>query len=194
MNTNEALKAIGKIIGVKLSEEVKLATMKLDNGAVIEAEVFEAGKDVFLVQDDERIAVPVGEYPMEDGNILVVAEEGVIAEIKAADAAEEEVVEEEEMGAEYATKEELGEVKTMLSELKALITELLGEEKLSKEKLAAEKEAEEVKLAAEKLAAEEKAPEFKHSPEKAAEKKALNLGVQQPKSVMDNILQRINNN
>ena len=103
MNTKEALQAIGKILGVQLSEEVKLATMKLDNGAVIEAEVFEAGQDVFLVQDDERIAVPIGEYTMEDGNMLVVAEEGVISEIKAAEATEEEVVE-EDLAADYANR------------------------------------------------------------------------------------------
>jgi hypothetical protein len=185
MNTKEALKAIGNILGVQLSEEVKLATIKLDNGAVIEAEVFEAGKDVFLVQDDERIAVPVGEYPMEDGKVLVVTEEGVISEIKEAESPGDEAVEEEEMAAEYATKEELGEVRNMLTELKTLITDLLGkeEEQLSKDEPAKEE-----------LAAEEKAPEFKHSPEKEAEKKALNLGLEKSKSTMDNILNRIYNN
>jgi hypothetical protein len=187
MNTKEALQAIGKILGVQLSEEVKLATMKLDNGAVIEAEVFEAGQDVFLVQDDERIAVPIGEYTMEDGNMLVVAEEGVISEIKAAEAPGEEVVE-EDLAADYATKAELAEVKDMLTELKTLMSDLMGKEE---EQLAKTEKAELAKL---ELAKEEKAPEFKHSPEKEADKKALNLGEQKPKSARDYIFNTINNN
>ena len=56
-------------------KEVKLETMKMGDGVtVIEAETFEAGKEVFVVTEDEqRIAVPVGEYELEDGRILVIA-------------------------------------------------------------------------------------------------------------------------
>ena len=63
------------------SEEVTVAQMTLENGAVLEAEAFEAGSEVFIVTEDEKVAVPVGEYTMEDGMILVVAEEGIIGEI-----------------------------------------------------------------------------------------------------------------
>ena len=107
-------------------QEVKLAQAKLDNGTVLEAEAFESGNEVFIVSDDERVAVPVGEYLMEDGQILVVSEEGVIGEIKSEEAKEEEeeveaTEEIEEVEAEYATKEELAEVKSMLEEIKAMI-------------------------------------------------------------------------
>ena len=124
---------ISKIKDVlNLSEEVKLEQQALENGTVLEAEAFEAGNEVFIVTEDEKVAVPVGEYELEDGKILVVAEEGLIAEIKEAGAEEtpeeeveatEDVVleeeEKEEMG--YATKEELAEVKSMVEEIKAML-------------------------------------------------------------------------
>ena len=112
---------------IEQSQVVELAQAKLDNGTVLEAEAFEAGNEIFILTDDEKVAVPVGEYTMEDGQILVVSEEGIIGEIKSAEQEEEEVeaseeVEElEEVEAEYATKEELAEVKSMLEEIKQMI-------------------------------------------------------------------------
>lgn len=116
---------------IEQSQVVELAQAKLDNGTVLEAEAFEAGNEIFILTDDEKVAVPVGEYQMEDGQILVVSEEGIIGEIKEAEAKEEEEVEAseevseetelEEVEAEYATKEELAEVKSMLEEIKAMI-------------------------------------------------------------------------
>ena len=117
---------IKEVVG--LSEEVKLEQQALENGTVIEADSFEAGSEVFIVTEDEKVALPVGEYQLEDGRILVVAEEGLISEMK--EAGEEEVEEEveeveaqeeekEEMG--YATKEELQEVKDIVDEIKAML-------------------------------------------------------------------------
>ena len=127
MNTNDMISKIKDVLN--LSEEVKLEQQALENGTVLEAEAFEAGNEIFIVTEDEKVAVPVGEYELEDGKILVVAEEGLIAEIKEAEAEEEttEEVEEveakeeekEEMG--YATKEELAEVKSMIEEIKAML-------------------------------------------------------------------------
>lgn len=121
MNTNDMISKIKEVVG--LSEEVKLEQQTLENGTVLEAEAFEAGNEIFIVTEDEKVAVPVGEYEMEDGRILVVAEEGLIAEIKTGEEEEVEEVEakedEEEMG--YATKEELAEVKEMIEEIKAML-------------------------------------------------------------------------
>ena len=125
MNTNDMISKIKEVVG--LSEEVKLEQQTLENGTVLEADSFEAGKEIFIVTEDEKVAVPVGEYQMEDGRILVVAEEGLIAEIKAEEEEKEEEVEEEveeeeekeEMG--YATKQELAEVKEMIEEIKAML-------------------------------------------------------------------------
>lgn len=69
---------IKKLLGM----EVKLEQMALDNGTVIEAEMFEAGQAVFIVNGEDRVALPIGEYALEDGRVLVVATEGEIAEIK----------------------------------------------------------------------------------------------------------------
>jgi hypothetical protein len=113
---------------IEQSQVVELAQAKLDNGTVLEAEAFEAGKEIFILTDDEKVAVPVGEYQMEDGQILVVSEEGLIGEIKSAEQEEgveasEEVEEqlEEEVEAKYATKEELAEVKSLVEEIKTMI-------------------------------------------------------------------------
>ena len=126
MNTNDMISKIKEVLN--LSEEVKLEQQALENGTVLEAEAFESGNEVFIVTEDEKVAVPVGEYQLEDGRILVVAEEGLISEIKTEEAEEEttEEVEEVEAAEEekeevYATKEELAEVKSMLEEIKSML-------------------------------------------------------------------------
>lgn len=89
-----------------LGMEIKLAQMKLDNGTVIEAEVFEAEQGVFIVNGEDRIAMPVGEYKLEDGNILKVDVEGIIAAIEPA---EEEMPENEEPVASPAEEAEMSD-------------------------------------------------------------------------------------
>jgi hypothetical protein len=73
-----------------LGMEVKLEQWKLVNGTLIEAEVFEPDQEVFIITEEARIALPVGEYKIEGGKILVVREEGIIAEIKEGEAEEPE--------------------------------------------------------------------------------------------------------
>ena len=114
-----------------LGVEVKLEQMKLENGTVLEADKFEGGNEIFIVTEDERVALPIGEYVLEDGQTLVIEEDGIIKEMKSEneEAKEEEVEaeieveaeeeEKEEMG--YATKEELAEVKSMIEEIKAML-------------------------------------------------------------------------
>jgi len=126
MKSNNVIEKIKDVLN--LNEEVKLEQAKLDNGTVIEADSFESGVEVFIVTEDEKVALPIGDYILEDGKILVVAEEGVISEIKDAEAeeeTEEEEVEveaaEEEESLGYATKEELAEVKDMIEEIKAML-------------------------------------------------------------------------
>ena len=114
-----------------LGVEVKLEQMKLENGTVLEADKFEGGNEIFIVTEDEKVALPIGEYVLEDGQTLVIEEEGIIKEMKSEgeEAKEEEVEaeieveaeeeEKEEMG--YATKEELAEVKSMIEEIKAML-------------------------------------------------------------------------
>ena len=178
MKSQETLSKIMELLN--LQDEVKLESMKLENGTVIEAEAFEANQEVFIVtEEDERIALPVGEYTLEDGMILVVAEEGIIAEVKEAEepeaeeapAQEEEVEQAEEEPKEemaYATKEELSaavaEMKEMIEEIKSMMS--------PKEEEMAE-EVKEVDLSADEPAAKP----IKHSPEtKTAELQKFSKG------------------
>jgi len=65
-----------------LNIEVNLEEMKLENGTVITTESLEKGNEVFIVTDDEKVAMPVGEYILEDGRLLIVEEEGIIADVR----------------------------------------------------------------------------------------------------------------
>ena len=154
MNLTEVFKKIemaltpSEDVAPEVQEEVKveMATMKLANGIVVEAESFEAGQNVFLIgEDDEKVAAPVGEHELEDGKILVIEEEGVIKEIKEAT---EEVVEEEPVAEEESTEmaeEEMAyvskeEFTAAIDEIKAMIQEM-GKEK---EEMTSEETPEEV--------------------------------------------------
>jgi hypothetical protein len=71
---------------VKLkAEELKFAEAPLEDGTIIytDAEAWEAGVNVYIVDDeDNKIPVPVGEYKLADGRIVVIAEDGILAEIR----------------------------------------------------------------------------------------------------------------
>ena len=130
MNTNDMISKIKEVLN--LSEEIKLEQLKLENGTVLEADEFKSGNEIFILTEDEKVALPIGEYELEDGRILSVAEEGVISELKEEKEEEAPAEEEkEEMG--YATKEELAEVKKMVEEIKAML-----EPKEEKEEMSAE--------------------------------------------------------
>jgi hypothetical protein len=125
-----------------LGMDVKLAQMKLMDGVtVIEAETFEPEMAVFIVNEEERVPMPVGEYVLEDGNVLKVEVEGVIASIEmpVEEAPEVEVEvettkKEEEMKAEVAAPKRVVESVTkemFFSEIEKLRAEI-AELKLSK--------------------------------------------------------------
>jgi hypothetical protein len=194
MNSNDMINQIKTLLGM----ETKLAQAKLENGTVIEAEEMAEGNEVFIVTEEERIAMPVGEYQLEDGQILIVEEEGIIASVGAAEEAPEEEVEaseevaeeiseelseesteeveleeKEEMG--YATKEELAEVKDMIEEIKAMI----------KDKEEMSEEPQEVK---EELSAVEKVT---HNPEVEDKKINFLYGQSRPQNTMDRVMAKI---
>ena len=172
MKPMEMLNQIKSVLGVELSteEKIELAQAKLENGTVLEAESFESGQEVFILTDDEKVALPIGEYEMEDGKILVIAEDGIISEIKEGE--EEEVVEEveEELNEDekYATKAELAEIKSMVEEIKELMKEGKKEEMYKEEELMSQKLTElacqEDEALKEELSKPASEP-IKHSPE-----------------------------
>ena len=172
-----------------LNIEVKLEEMKLENGTVVSAETFEKGKEIFIVTDDEKIAMPVGEYILEDGRLVVVEEEGIIADVREVSdevpAKEEEVEETEDLEEEvkeemsYATKEELAEVKTMVEEIKAMLE--------PKEEMSEEVKEEEVK---EELSA---VKPIKHNPEASTpQKKQVQFAKGQFNTTLDRVLSKLN--
>jgi hypothetical protein len=101
MNLNEIVNAIKDgFASVKLSSEteqveVAMATMMLKDGVtVLEAESFDAGVPVFIVAENgDKVPAPIGEHELEDGRVLVITEEGMIAEIKEMEVEEVEVEE-----------------------------------------------------------------------------------------------------
>jgi len=124
MKSNDMITKIKEVLN--LTEEVKLEQLKLENGTILEADSFESGKEVFIITEDEKVALPVGGYELEDGRSLLVEEVGLIAEIKAEEEEKEEEkeeveAEEEKEKMQYATKEELAEVKEMIEEIKAML-------------------------------------------------------------------------
>ena len=169
-------------------EKVELATAKLENGTVLEAEAFEAGNEIFIVTEDEKVALPVGDYTMEDGKMLVVAEEGIIAEIKDLDEeeapAEEEVEAEEDLG--YVTKEELAEA---VSEIKAMIEDMKKEEMSEDEVELSEELPKEVKEELSEPAAEPIA----HNPEQKNNNIGVKFAQNRKPSTLDKVMSKINN-
>ena len=89
-NTKSKLKTViliimkSKLNQIKelLNIQVKLEEMKLENGTIVTADSFEKDSELFIVTDDQQVAMPVGEYILEDGRLLVVSEEGIISDIR----------------------------------------------------------------------------------------------------------------
>ena len=170
---------------IEQTEKVELAQAKLENGTILEAEAFEAGNEIFIITEDEKVAVPVGEYEMEDGKILIVAEEGLIGEIKDAEEVEEEI--EEELG--YVTKEELAQA---VSEIKAMIEDLKKEE--MSEEVVEETTENEVELS-EDLKEELSQPAAEplaHNPEKT-NNLSVKFAQNRAQTTLDKVLSKINN-
>lgn len=164
MKPTEMLSQIKTLLKARMS----LAQQTLENGTIIEAESFEAGQQVFVVSDEERVALPVGEYALEDGKTLVVEEEGMIAEIKEA-AAEEEVQEEqleEEVVVEDVPEEVVEEVATVVEAVVEAIAPVLEEVKQEVEELKKKFESYDKKKE-EKMSSQKPATKpLKHNPEK----------------------------
>ena len=167
MKATEILSEIKNVLGIELSEQtqeevaVEFAVEKLSNGTEVKTDdQFVPGAAVFIVTDDGDVALPVGEYEMDNGQTLVVEEEGIIAEMKDASESEEEAPSDEEVEAaadeeapadekveaEYVTKEEFA---SAVNEIKEMIQEKMG----SSEDLSKETPVENVEVEAEKVEA-----------------------------------------
>jgi hypothetical protein len=171
-----------------LGMEVKLAQMKLKDGVtVIEADAFEMDNNVFIVNGEEKIPMPVGEYELEDGMILVVSVEGIIAEIKEPVAEVEEAPEvEEEVEAQAATPAtpkrivESVSKEMFFSEIEKLRTEI-AELKLAKE------------VVKEELSSDVVVEPLTHSPEVKSELRLNKISTNRQMTTQDIVMAKLFN-
>ena len=210
MKANDMLNKIKTIIGgIELTEEVKevqLAEMKLQNGTVVEAEEFKKGEAIFIKSDDERIAMPVGEYVLEDGKLLVVEEEGIIADMRIVSddvPAKEEDMKEENLAEEAAVydwkvmEKRIKNLEDAIADLKADKVDAPEDVKeeasaeLSEEVNAELKE--EIKENVEVELSAEVAEPVKHNPEASNEPKFTLNKTNYPKTLQSRIYEKLNN-
>ena len=189
---NSLINQIKTLLGM----EVKLEQMKLADGVtVLEADMFEGGNEIFIVTEDEqKIPVPVGEYELEDGRILVVVEEGIIAEVKEKEVEEEEVEEPEaEVEVETEKKEEM---ETSKAAPKKTIESVVKETFFSEiEKLQSENETLKVELSKLKEEKEVELSEVKpisFNPENENKVESIKIASRRPRTIMDSVLNKLN--
>ena len=180
-----------------LGMEVKLETIKLIDGITIfEADTFETDKEVFIVTEDEqKIPVPIGEYELEDGRILVVEVEGIILEIKEV-ATEEEVVEEEAPAVEEEVEAQA--TPTAKKTIESIVKETFFAEieKLTQENIELKAQIELLSKVNEVATEATELTEVKpiaFNPENTNEVEHFQYGSKRPRSIMDSIIEKINN-
>ena len=187
-------------VKLKLEEmEIKLAQMKLADGVtVLEFDSLEVGKEIFIVSENGNVPLPIGEYELEDGQMLEVYEDGIIGEV-AAKEEEKAPIEEAEPEAEvpveasteptqtakkvirstieeqhFASQEEVNELKSIIAELK--------------EQLKVKEEVKEV------VELEETPKPISFNPENVQKMEQIKLTAQRNLSTRDRILNTIYNN
>ncbi len=203
-----------------LNIEVKLEETKLENGTIVSAESFEKGKEIFIVTDDEKVAMPVGEYLLEDGRLVVVEEEGQIADVREVsdevpaketeegeeiteDLAEEEEKKEEEMAdvADWEGMEKrIQNLEDAIADLKADKESKMQEEEMSNEvqaplksRTVKEEFSEEIPEEVKTELSEAAAKPIKHNPE--SKSKTINkveFGKGKFTSTLDRVLNKLN--
>ena len=209
MKAQDILNKIKEVVGIELSEEVaiQLEEIKLENGTVLVSEAFEEGQSVFIKTEDEEIALPVGEYTLEDGRSLMVKEEGLIdkimdkeekEEVKASEetlestedvvestedvvetALEDEKEDEEKEEMRYVTREEFAKA---VEEIKLMIEKMGKGEK---------EDMSEVEVEKEEMSAEAADP-IKHNPEAEAKSTGWFKSNYYPNTIQNRIYEQLN--
>ena len=195
MRSQELISQIKNLLGME--ENIQLAQLKLENGTVLEADSFEQNMEVFILSDDERISLPIGEYQLEDGRTLKVEDEGVIAEIGMNEHYEDKDKEKEEKDEdkekekmEYVTKEEF---RKEMDDLRKHIDEMMKDKDKEKEK---EKEEMASQVATEIAVEMSKQPAtkpIKHSPENKEDKKKFVFADNRRQTTLDRIMNKLAN-
>ena len=158
------LNKVKSLLGI----EIKLAQLVLDDGQTLEADAFEAGAEVFILDaNGEKVPAPAGSY-VAGSSTVIVAMDGIIESI--------EKKEEEQLKADYITSADLLYV---VNEINAKIDAL----KLSKQEPEKEKE----------VVLEADAKPLTHSPEKVEEVQKIKLQKNKSVSTRDVVFSKIFN-
>ncbi len=196
MNNNSILNKVRELLGM----EIKLAERRLEDGQTrIEAEEFAAGFQVVIVtEDDQRIPLPEGDYKLDgdDGEILVVQEEGIIFEIKTEEVVEEEVT--EEVATEEVVEEEMATEKPAAKKT----VESIVKETFFSEIENLKKENEELKAEVEHLSkinnkeevvelSEEAIKPIVHNPENEQKTKLNSYSQNRPQTTQDRVFAKL---
>jgi hypothetical protein len=197
-----------------LDIQVTLEQRKLDNGTVLEAESFSKGNEVFIKTEDEKVAMPIGEYTLEDGQVLLVKEEGVIAELTSKSKEEEEEDEDLRDDGKEAAVDDWEGMEKRIKNLEDAVADLKKDKEPRSEE---EKDEKDIEVDAEKekqiksrtvkeefVNSKEKNKEklsepavqpIKHSPEGNFKKEtAFQFSKKRPSSVLDTVMEQIINN
>ena len=198
-----------------LDIQVRLEDRKLENGTVITAEAFSQGKEVFIKSDDEKVKMPIGEYELESGEVLVVKEEGLIDELK-----EVEMKYDDREMDEHADRKEEADVadwkgmEKRIQNLEDAIADLKKDKESNSEKVeevdteeqlkeevkevevnAAEEVKEDVSKEVKEELSKPAADPIKHSPETGTGErpKGFTFSQNKQKSIKDRIFEKLNN-
>jgi hypothetical protein len=179
MNFKDKLNQIRVMLGM----QVKLEQMTLTDGAAVEAEAFEPEFSIGIVTEDGLVALPVGSYETNDGKVIVVEQEGIIASVsdKPAEETPEEVEAEKEPASEPAQAKIIVESVSKETFFEAV-------EKLTKENEALKAELEALKAPAK---VEMSAEPIVHNPENVKKVELHKYG--KPSSVRENIYKQLFN-
>ena len=182
MEAKEILNKIKEIVGIELNADkkpvkVELMESKLDNGTVITYDELKEGSPVFIVSEDENIALPVGRYE-HDGKILVVEEDGVLARIEDAKVDVDVEVKEDmaEVGDWEGMEKRIQNLEDAVSSLKT-DHENMSKSEVPKETLSA---------------IEVEAEPIYHSPETKADTKVQFKETKNPDSILNRVFNTIN--
>jgi hypothetical protein len=181
-----------------LSLEVKLAQMKLEDGiTIVEAESFEPEYSIGIVTPDGIVPMPVGEYELEDGSMVTVEVEGVIASI--GEKAPEEVGPENEAAPEEVVAPEM-EASPSAPQPKRIVESVSKESFFEAQVAELKAEIEALKLAAQakeeaiELASQEEAAEpLAFNPESAIKPEGFRYAKNKNKGVQDSVYNKLFN-
>tara|TARA_Y100001938_G_scaffold142392_1_gene213542 strand:- start:499 stop:1080 length:582 start_codon:yes stop_codon:yes gene_type:complete len=192
MKSQELLSQIKNLLGM---EDIQLEKLNLENGTVLEAETFETGKEVFILSEDEKIPLPVGEYQLEDGRGLEVTEEGIISELIESYMEDEKDKEDEKENDKkmddkdemrYVTREEF---RKEMDDLKKTIEEMMDTKDKDKEEMSSQI-ATEIAVEMSKTPATEP---IKHSPDSNKSEFKFKFAGARTKSTLDRVMETISN-